>query len=158
MITREELFYALNGLVDGAKFCFRPIEQAMPDEIPLGEWSILWYPENSLPCPSLEKIEAYLTDERRNEIAYKEAREKYNRAIQTVLDQKAQERDYDNAISCASFYLSNNRTWQLEAERFILWRDSCWKYALDVETKVKNNEMITPSVEDFINNLPKLNW
>ena len=42
MITLDNLYYALNGLVSNAKFSFRPLENAMPGEIPIKNWSVDW--------------------------------------------------------------------------------------------------------------------
>lgn len=84
--------------------------------------------------------------------------EVYRLEIQALIDSKAQEKQYDSGATLASYVNSTIPKWASEAELFIAWRDSVWLYALVELDKVVNGEREQPSLEDFLNELPKLNW
>ena len=50
--------------------------------------------------------------------------EDYRAAIRAHVDATAQTRDYDNAVSCASYVNSTNPTWADEASAFVAWREA----------------------------------
>lgn len=84
--------------------------------------------------------------------------EEYKNAMQSHINTKAAEKNYENGFACASYVASTNLTWKEEAQAFIAWRDQCWQYAINIESQVKDGLIARPSLEDFINNAPVLNW
>lgn len=82
----------------------------------------------------------------------------YKTALQTILDSKAQEKQYDNSYCCATYTNSTNLTWKAEADAFIAWRDSCWAYCIDIEADVVAEQIQAPTLEDFIANIPTFDW
>jgi hypothetical protein len=84
--------------------------------------------------------------------------EDYRRAVQGHLDATAQERQYDNAVSLATYVTSGHPQWAAEAKAFVSWRDEVWAYALGELGKVMTGEREIPSIEDFIGELPRLTW
>lgn len=82
----------------------------------------------------------------------------YGQSLQIEIDKKAQEKSYQDGFSCVSYINSTNLVWKAEATQFIAWRDSAWSYAIDIQTQVKNGQIPAPSLADFINNVPALNW
>lgn len=82
----------------------------------------------------------------------------YRRAIQTMVDGEAQSKRYDNGASLASYAASTVPTWAAEANAFIAWRDQVWAYAYTELDKVQNGEREQPSVEDFLSELPSMEW
>lgn len=79
--------------------------------------------------------------------------EDYRAAIRAHVDAVAQIRQYDNAVSCASYVASTNPVWAAEAQAFVAWRDAVWVYAFTELDKVANGERQQPTVSEFIDEL-----
>ena len=77
--------------------------------------------------------------------------------IKSALDEKARERQYDNALSITSYTSSTNAQWKAEADAFIAWRDAVFVYALGVLDTVQQGGS-QPTVEEFIAGLPIMAW
>lgn len=67
MLSREDLFYRLNYLVQDAKFCFWPVLdeegndsgfKGYENTVDMDGWRIAWYGDNLAPLPKLEDIKA----------------------------------------------------------------------------------------------------
>lgn len=84
--------------------------------------------------------------------------EEYKDRMQSHVDLKAQEKNYKNGFTCATYTNSTNAQWKAEADAFIAWRDDVWEYAIGVQTQVEAEEIEPPTLEDFINNAPSLIW
>jgi hypothetical protein len=82
----------------------------------------------------------------------------YAAAIQAHIDAVAQERSYNDAVSCASYAASTNTQWASEAATFIAWRDDVWTYAYTELAKVQAGTRPQPTVADFIAELPTITW
>lgn len=82
----------------------------------------------------------------------------YSETLQSHIDSKAAEKQYNNGFACASYANSTNQNWKNEALAFIAWRDSCWSYLIDTQTQIENEEIEPPSIQDFIANIPSFNW
>lgn len=158
MIKRNDLYYALNGLVQHARFSFRPIEAAMSGEIPMDNWSVDWSKENLSPCPSLNEVNSYLTDSVKYEIEASAAINKLTIATQDNLNRTAKERGYDDAIAITTYVMASNQGWKSEAQIFINWRDDVWVYAYGEFDKIKQGRIPIPTVDEFIAKLPVIVW
>lgn len=84
--------------------------------------------------------------------------EDYRIAIQAHVDATAQERQYDNGVSCASYVNSTVQQWAAEAAAFVAWRDAVWAHAFTELDKVLNEERPQPTVEEFLLELPAMQW
>lgn len=84
--------------------------------------------------------------------------ELFRTAIQAHVDQTAQSRLYDSGNSLASYVASTNTIWAAEAAAFVAWRDAVWLHAYADLDKVMAGEREQPSVEDFIGELPAIEW
>lgn len=82
----------------------------------------------------------------------------YRIAVQDHVDVTARERRYDNGISLASYVASGNPTWSAEAAAFVAWRDAVWLYAYAELDKVTAGTRPQPGVEEFIAELPVIEW
>lgn len=80
------------------------------------------------------------------------------RAIKQQLDKKAQEKNYESEYSIASYTDSTNQQWQQEAQAFIAWRDAVWLYAYSELALVQAGDKPVPTIEQFLEGLPELNW
>ncbi len=63
--------------------------------------------------------------------------DEYTAAIAAMLDVKAKERRYDNAVSIATYTRSGNAQWAAEAQAFVAWRDEIWGYCYAELDKVQ---------------------
>jgi len=79
-------------------------------------------------------------------------------AVQSLLDAKAQEKQYDNGFTVASYVVSTNPIWKAEAEAFVAWRDAVWGYALAELDKVQSGTREIPTLEAFLEELPPFEW
>src|SRR5690554_6629576 len=82
----------------------------------------------------------------------------YRFAIQRMLEARAAERQYDSAISIATYTNSSVPQWAAEAQAFVVWRDAVWAYAYAELERVQNGQRPAPSVEQFLAKLPVLEW
>lgn len=84
--------------------------------------------------------------------------EVFRREIQSLIDAKAQEKQYDSGATLASYVNSTIPQWSAEATAFVAWRDTVWAYALAELDKVQSGEREQPTVEAFLAELPELEW
>lgn len=82
----------------------------------------------------------------------------YKDALHDLLNEKANEKNYDNEDSIMSYLSSSNATWQQEATDYNTWRDALWTYAIGVFDNVTNEIISPPTVADFIAGAPALVW
>lgn len=82
----------------------------------------------------------------------------YKLAIVAMLDAKAQERRYDNAISISTYVGSTNPQWASEATAYVAWRDAVWAYAYAELDKVTSGQRPQPSVAELLAELPAIVW
>jgi len=86
------------------------------------------------------------------------AQEAYRAAIAAHIDAVAVQRQYDNAVACATYRGDLNPLWDAEAVAFIAWRSDVWAYAFAELAKVMAGERDQPSIEALISELPKIAW
>ena len=77
----------------------------------------------------------------------------YTAAITGMLDAKAKERRYDNALSIATYVGSGNSQWAAEAQAFVTWRDQIWAYCYAELDKVQAGERAQPTIAEFMTEL-----
>lgn len=82
----------------------------------------------------------------------------YKGAVVAMLDAKAQERRYDNAVSISTYVTSTIPSWSAEAAAFVAWRDAVWAYAYVELEKVMGGQRPQPTVEEFLGELPAIVW
>jgi hypothetical protein len=73
----------------------------------------------------------------------------YEPSIESVMDAKAKEYDFDNAVDACSYTNSSNLVWRAESIAFTDWRDYIWGTAVE-ELKIQIANGTEPSIEDFI--------
>ena len=89
---------------------------------------------------------------------FDETKIEYLASISEQLDKIAQIKGYDSIISLCSYKDDPNPKFAAEALAGINYRSAVWSYCTDVLTKVTNNEMEIPTLKDFIDNAPKIQW
>ena len=79
-------------------------------------------------------------------------------AVQNLLDSKAQEKNYDNGFAIASYANSTDTIFHDEANRFIVWRDQCWRECYNILAQFQSGEIEMPTVDYVLERLPSLDW
>lgn len=82
----------------------------------------------------------------------------YVATITAHLDTAARGRQYDGALSIASYLGSAVPAWAAEAAAFVAWRDAVWTYALAELARVEAAEREAPTIAELIAELPVLAW
>lgn len=84
--------------------------------------------------------------------------DEYDVALTSHLDSVAQERRYDNRITCA-LRAGFVGAFQAEGQAFATWMDTCNVIAYQTLADVKSKVIAAPiSTEDFLSSLPKMVW
>lgn len=98
------------------------------------------------------KSEAELLDEaKKNEI--NRQKERINKAIQSMLDKKAQEYRYDSILSARS-YAGFDNPFKNEALALSTWAASCWAKAGEIEADVLASNRPMPTIEEILAEMP----
>lgn len=85
--------------------------------------------------------------------------EDYRLAVSQHVDATAQSRDYDNAVSLASYVASTNATYAAEAQAFVAWRDAVWADVIQRLNAVQAGTQAPPeSPAALIADLPQVSW
>lgn len=140
--------YKYPGQVEIGNISFRKPD----DEILIAAWNV---PDE--PQPTEAELLAY-GQEHQRAIEINALSLELAVTIQYLIDQTAKAKQYENAVSCASYASSTIETWKLEADTFIAWRDSVWAYAYEQLAIYSGNEEPLPNVEQFMASLPQIQW
>lgn len=84
--------------------------------------------------------------------------EEYTAAVQTVLDTKAKERNYDNINSAISYLNDENTQFAAEADACKTWRSRVWTKGYEILGAVQLGQIPAPTVEELLAQLPELIW
>ena len=107
------------------------------------------YRKELCPHKTQEQIQQELVNQRIAEI---------KSAVQQTLDLKAKEKDYDTAVSLASYVTSTDDEFNEQANRFIAWRDQCWRKCFEIIGLFNNGDIPMPTVGEVLRQLPTLDW
>lgn len=80
----------------------------------------------------------------------------FEEAIEEHLETVAKSKDYKDSTRLATY--ATSKQYGTEATKYIDWRDAVWVYAYAEMDKVKSGEREEPTIEDFIKELPKIDW
>ena len=78
--------------------------------------------------------------------------------VQAYMDQKAQERHYDDIFTAISYVKSSDPVFAAEASALLLWRDKVWRLCYTMLDEVKAGVRPIPSVTELLAELPKFEW
>lgn len=78
------------------------------------------------------------------------------KAVQQVLDAKAQELLYDNCLSVCSYIDTGVAKFDAEGRAFRAWRSAVWAKGYDILAQVQAGQRAIPTEEQLIAELPKL--
>lgn len=114
--------------------------------------SLIWISQD-IPKPTLDEIEAAWPNAQ-----LKISINQYTKAIDNMLDDVAIEKSYKGQSSIVSYINSTNDAWKAEALVYIAWRDNVWIEAYAIMQEVQEGQYPSPSIEEFLLNLPKIVW
>jgi hypothetical protein len=80
------------------------------------------------------------------------------RAVQSKLDDFARTRNYDNILSCTTYYNSAVSKFQQEAQYCIQMRDAYWSACYSILQQFESGQRSMPTVEQLLGELPVLQW
>lgn len=83
---------------------------------------------------------------------------KYIKALENMYDLKAQEKNYDNRITCALRAGMTGSPFQAEGTRFGNWMDECNLAAYIILDAVKKGQREIPTLQDFLAEMPQFSW
>lgn len=78
--------------------------------------------------------------------------------LSAFVDSVAQQKQYDDGVSCASYVTSTVVTWAAQAVAFIGWRDSVYNYAIAQELLMQSGSRTIPTFTEFLSELPVIAW
>lgn len=84
--------------------------------------------------------------------------QQYQHAIQSLVDDTARAKQFNDGVTLASYKDSTNPVWASQAAAFIAWRDQVWGYAYEQLSLVQRGGRNQPSVSDFVAELPAITW
>lgn len=84
--------------------------------------------------------------------------EAYQAAIQTMVDDTARSKLYNDGVTMASYVASTVQPWASQAQAFVAWRDAVWQYAYAELDKVMTGQRTQPTVEEFLAEIDPIIW
>ena len=78
--------------------------------------------------------------------------------LANFVDSVAQQQQYNDAVSCASYVNSTNATWKAQGTAFIAWRDSVYTYVIAQEALMQSGSRTIPTFAEFQTELPVIAW
>ena len=82
----------------------------------------------------------------------------FTAAIQARLDDFARTRNYDNALSCASYATSTNPKFAAEGQYIVAARYATWAKGYEILNAVLAGDRPMPTLEEVMAELPPLVW
>ena len=79
-------------------------------------------------------------------------------AIQSMLDETAKERGYDNILSLCTYATSTNAKFAAEGQAAVEWRDEVWAKGYAILADVESGARAIPTVDELLAELPNFVW
>ena len=79
-------------------------------------------------------------------------------AIQSMLDDKAKERNYDSILSLCSYATSPTAKFSDEGQAGVSWRDEVWAKGYAILADVESGSRAIPTVDELLAELPDFAW
>lgn len=80
--------------------------------------------------------------------------------VQNIIDETAQQKNYDDGVSCASYVGDPDEEFNADAVAFVAWRGCCWRTCYNILNSVKAGTVAPEDVTDayVIERLPVMEW
>lgn len=82
----------------------------------------------------------------------------YTAAIQEMMDEKAQEKRYDNILSACTYVTSTVPAFQAEGQACVEWRDAVWAQSYSLMEQVQGGTLPQPTIAELLAMLPEMEW
>ena len=79
-------------------------------------------------------------------------------AIQSMLDDKAKERNYDSILSLCTYATSPTAKFSDEGQAGVSWRDEVWAKGYAILADVESGSRAIPTVDELLAELPNFVW
>ena len=79
-------------------------------------------------------------------------------AIQSMLDEKAKERNYDSILSLCTYATSTAAKFSAEGQAGVSWRDEVWAKGYAILADVESGARAIPTVDELLAELPNFVW
>jgi hypothetical protein len=159
MIDRDDFYIRLKVLSPDSNFVFWKDDGFLDKKgydlvTKIDEWIVYWNDDNKDPIPSIDDILS-INDHKVNAIKFESIG---TPLLNSYINEVAQEKKYDSALSCSSYISSNNPKWKAEAIAFVSWRDAVFDYTLEQFNLISLGLRLIPTFEEFKLELPVINW
>ena len=80
--------------------------------------------------------------------------------VQNIIDATAHQKNYDDGISCATYYGDPDEEFNADAVAFVAWRGRCWRTCYNILNSVTAGTVAPEDVTDqyVIDRLPVMEW
>ena len=80
--------------------------------------------------------------------------------VQTIIDETAHQKNYDDGVSCASYVGDPDEEFNGDAVAFVAWRGRCWRTCYNILNSVTAGTVAPEDVTDayVIERLPVMEW
>ena len=80
--------------------------------------------------------------------------------VQNLIDETAQQKRYDDGLSCVSYVGDPDEEFNADAVAFVAWRGRCWRTCYNILNSVKAGTVAPEDVTDqyVIERLPVMEW
>lgn len=80
--------------------------------------------------------------------------------VQNIIDETAQQKRYDDGLSCVSYVGDPDEEFNADAVAFVAWRGRCWRTCYNILNSVKAGTVAPEDVTDqyVIERLPVMEW
>jgi len=79
-------------------------------------------------------------------------------AIQSMLDDKAKERNYDSILSLCTYATSTAAKFSAEGQAGVSWRDEVWAKGYSILADVEAGTRSIPTESELLSELPDFVW
>ena len=102
-------------------------------------------------------LKVHSFDEKGNEEFEKQKKDIVD-AVQKLMDDTAKTRNYDDIFTAISYKDSAVEKFKKEAEACLAWRDLVWVTCYEILDEVVTLKRELPSLEEILEELPKIDW
>lgn len=80
--------------------------------------------------------------------------------VQNIIDETAQQKNYDDGVSCASYVGDPDEEFNADAVAFVAWRGRCWRTCYNILDGVTAGTVAPEDVTDeyVLERLPTMEW